>query len=147
MARAGSFTRWLTRSGIALSALGPLAAGCPGPEMPLDAATDPLADAPADAGPPDGGGDAGPPVPANVDHCDYETLPPTARAGGTVTAGPLTAGVAEGFMAGPVSATLGAYTARAEGFGAQGLFDARRQPGAGAWAPSTGVATPASSAH
>jgi len=141
MARAGSIRRWLTGSGMALAALAPAVAGCPGPEMGVDAAIDPMTDAPGDAGPGDAGGDAGPPVPASVAHCAYENLPATARAGGTVTAGPLTAGIAEGFMAGPVSATLGAYTARAEGFGAQGLFDARREPVAGAWATSVGVET------
>jgi neutral ceramidase len=66
-------------------------------------------------------------------------MPATARAGGTVTRGPLTAGVAEGFFAGPVSATLGAYTARAESIGGQGFFDARREPVAGAFATSVGV--------
>ncbi|MBX7197407.1 MAG: neutral/alkaline non-lysosomal ceramidase N-terminal domain-containing protein [Sandaracinaceae bacterium] len=113
----------------------PLVAGCPGPEPTLDASMDDAAiDAGGDAGP-----DTGPPEPAPTDHCTYEPLPSLAHAGGTVTRGPLTAGTAEGFFAGPVSATLGAYTARAENIGGQGFFDARREPVAGAFATSVGV--------
>ncbi len=133
-ARAGS---------LALAALGSILgsslAGCPGPDpdpIPPDAAV--IED---DAGVVvgDAGRDAGPPIVANTDHCTYLPMPATARAGGTVTRGPLTAGVAEGFLAGPVSATLGAYTARAENIGGQGFFDARREPVAGAFATSVGV--------
>ncbi len=145
MARVRSSRRWLhllaaegaiTRSALVVPwVLAPLVAGCPGPEPVVDAAVE---DAPADAGV-DGGPDTGPPVPASTDHCTYEPMPATARSGGTVTRGPLTAGVAEGFFAGPVSSTLGAYTARAESIGGQGFFDARREPVAGAFATSVGV--------
>lgn len=117
--------------------LAPLAMGCPGPEVP-PADAGPMEDAPLDGGG-DGGPDSGPPVPASTDHCVYEPMPATGGAGGTVTRGPLTAGVAEGYFAGPVSATLGAYTARAESIGGQGFFDARREPVAGAFATSVGV--------
>jgi neutral ceramidase len=124
------------RSRFVLAALVGLSlGGCPGPDA-LDAG---LEDA---RGPgPDAGPDTGPPVPASTAHCDFEEMPPTARAGGTVAAGPLSAGVAEGFFAGPVSATLGAFTARAESIGGQGFFDARREPVAGAFATSVGVET------
>lgn len=142
MARARSSDRFLDPRSIpldpaAIALLGLALAGCPGPEPTLDASVD---DAPSDGGT-DTGPDTGPPVPASTDHCTYEDLPAVGRAGGTVTAGPLTAGVAEGYFAGPVSATLGAYTARAESIGGQGFFDARREPVAGAFATSVGVET------
>jgi neutral ceramidase len=138
MARArSSDTRFVRPDPVALAVLGLALAGCPGPDPTLDASVD---DAPADAGT-DGGPDTGPPVPASTDHCRYEEMPAVARSGGTVTAGPLSAGVAEGYFAGPVSATLGAYTARAESIGGQGFFDARREPVAGAFATSVGVET------
>ena len=112
--------------------------GCPNPEPAIDAASNP------DAGPApsDAGGDAGPPVPASTDHCDYQPLPATAGAGGTVTAGPLTAGVAEGRLNVPVSVTLGAYTGRAENVpGPEGYIDARREPIAAGFATSVGIET------
>lgn len=147
MARVRSSRRWLDllteRGSLARSSLwvpaliAPLVAGCPGPDPVFDAAVE---DAPGDAGR-DAGPDTGPPVPASTDHCTYEPMPATARSGGAVTRGPLTAGVAEGFFAGPVSATLGAYTARAESIGGQGFFDARREPVAGSFATSVGVET------
>lgn len=144
MARVRSSRRWLDRlsdgslpSTLLLpAALLPWVAGCPGPDPVVDAG--PMEDAAFDAGG-DAGPDTGPPVPASTDHCTYEPMPATARSGGAVTRGPLTAGVAEGFFAGPVSATLGAYTARAESIGGQGFFDARREPVAGAFATSVGV--------
>lgn len=115
-----------------------LTAGCSGTDS-IDAGGDFL-DA-AEPGAPDASDDAGPPQPAPVDHCDYEPLPATARSGGSVVRGPLTAGTAEGYFAGPVSVTLGAYTARAENIGGQGFFDARREPIAGAFATSVGIET------
>ncbi|MCX7807696.1 MAG: neutral/alkaline non-lysosomal ceramidase N-terminal domain-containing protein, partial [Deltaproteobacteria bacterium] len=85
--------------------------------------------------------DGGPPVPPPVDHCRYERLPPIARSGGEVRPGKLQAGVAEAFLSGPISAALGAYTARAQSFGNQGFIDARREPIAGAFSTSVGVET------
>lgn len=126
----------LSHTGAAtLAVTSSILVGCPSPQPIADAALElDAGPVPADTGP-----DTGPPVPASTDHCTYEAMPPVARAGGTVTRGPLTAGVAEGFLSGPVSATLGAYTARAESIGGQGFFDARREPIAGAFATSVGV--------
>ena len=56
--------------------------------------------APSDAGPPDA-------QPASIEHCLFEQLPATAGAGGTVTAGTISAGAAERTISIPVSATLG----------------------------------------
>lgn len=85
--------------------------------------------------------DAGPAVPASTDHCTYEPLAATARAGGNVTAGNLTAGTAEAFLDVPVGVALGAYTARAEAAGRSGFVDARREPVSGSFGTSVGIET------
>ena len=112
--------------------------GCPNPNTTDDAS---LSDAGPDE-PADARADAGPPVPASTAHCEYIPLPATGGAGGTVTAGALTAGVAEGRLNVPVSVTLGAYTGRAENVpGSEGYIDARREPIAGGFATSVGIET------
>ena len=100
-------------------------------------------DVPAD---PDAGPevDAGPVEPISTASCTYEAAPPTAGAGGTVTAGTLQAGVAEGFLDVPLGASLAAYTSRAEAMGREGFLpepDARRTFLAGSFAPSVGIET------
>lgn len=95
-----------------------------------------------DAGPPEA--DAGPAVPASIEHCAYEDVPPTARSGGTVTSGALSAGTAEAFLDVPLGASVGSYTARADGFGGGGFLEdeyARRTELAGTFAPSIGLET------
>lgn len=89
--------------------------------------------------------DAGPgePQPLSTDHCDYEPLPPTAGAGGTVSAGAIEVGLAELPLDLPVGAALGGNTSRAAPIpdGAQGLVDARQVPLCGSFTPSVGVET------
>ena len=101
-----------------------------------------------DAGPVlDGGGedggpvDFGPVVPATTDHCSYEDLPPTARSGGTVEAGPVQAGAAERFHDFPIGATLGAYTGRVRGLGAAAPPDGRSERTSAEFSPSLGIET------
>lgn len=101
---------------------------------------------PVDAGMADAGmNDAGPVVPASTDHCTYVDSPPTGGAGGTVTSGALMAGTAETFLDVPLGASLAAYTARAEGAGAQGFVDIpeddRNTYLAQSFAPSIGIET------
>lgn len=114
-------------------ALGSLALGCD-PGMPM-----------VDGGFPDAGmADAGPFEPASTEHCTYEAAPPTGGAGGTVTSGTLSAGVAEGYLDLPLGTAVGSYTARAESFGYQGFVprpDDRRTLLANAFAPSVGIET------
>jgi neutral ceramidase len=102
------------------------------------------------AGPADGGVDAyrpdtGPtPIPT-LDHCSFVEAPPTARAGTTVEAGPVTAGTAEALLDVPLGASLAAFTSRSEGAGGQGFVpepqDQRRTYLAGSFAPSVGIET------
>ncbi|MBX3268616.1 MAG: neutral/alkaline non-lysosomal ceramidase N-terminal domain-containing protein [Sandaracinaceae bacterium] len=116
---------------LALTLVAPLGAGCDG-----DTATD----GGTDAAP----GDAGPVEPASLAHCSFETAPPTGGAGGTVSAGALSAGVAESFIDVPLGTAVGSYTARAESFGNQGFIprpDNRRTLLANAFAPSVGLET------
>ncbi len=94
-----------------------------------------------DAGPPDAGPRDGGTLPARTDHCDYQPMQPTARAGGTVAAGALSAGAAERPVSIPVGATLGAYTSRSSGFGSEGFVDQRRPLIAGSFAGSVGIET------
>lgn len=94
---------------------------------------------------PDAGSDAGPtPIPT-LDHCTFQEVPPTGGAGGTVTPGPLRAGVAEAFLDVPLGASLAAYTDRAEGFGGTGFVpdsrDRRHTYLAGSFSPSVGIET------
>jgi hypothetical protein len=91
-----------------------------------------------DAGVVDAGSDLGPPVPVSTAHCEYEPLDPTSRAGGTVTAGTIRAGVGEARLDAPVGTGLGAYTARGLG---DSKVDRRFMEIAGSWAPSVGIHT------
>jgi len=91
-----------------------------------------------DAGPCDPSGAA----PPSLAHCDFAALAPTARAGGTVTAGALMAGAAEAVLDLPVGSGLGAYTARASGLGPRaGIVDRRYVEIAESWNPSVGIET------
>lgn len=95
---------------------------------------------------PDGGGDAaapdaGPPSPASTAHCTYAPLPATARAGGTVAAGPIQVGVAERRLDLPVGTALGGNTSRAAPLDNQGYVDGREVPLSGSFTPSVGVET------
>lgn len=95
--------------------------------------------------PDDASVDAGPPPLPTLDHCTFEEVPPTAGAGGTVTAGALMAGTAEAFLDVPLGASLAAYTSRAGGFGGDGIIDdprdKRRTHLAGSFSPSVGIET------
>src|SRR5262245_52510286 len=70
------------------------------------------------------GVDASPPV--TLDHCEFEPVPPTTGAGGSVASGQLEAGAAEAVIDVPVGTTLGAYTARAGFLGSAGTVDSRK---------------------
>lgn len=91
----------------------------------------------------DAGTDAGP-IPS-LDHCALEQAPATGGAGGTVTSGALSAGVAEAFLDVPLGSSLAAYTSRDEGFGGDGFIpgdpDGRHTYLSGAFAPSAGIVT------
>lgn len=84
--------------------------------------------------PPDDGG-------VTTAHCAYDDIPPTAGAGGTVTAGALEAGTAEAVMNAPVTSALGAYTARAGFSGSAGTVDNRKSAMSSTFNPSIGVET------
>ncbi len=75
-----------------------------------------------------------------TENCTYIDLLPTAGAGGTVQAGPLTAGAAEAILDVPVGTALGGYTSRAGFIGAAGNVDTRKVPLSGSFNPSIGVA-------
>lgn len=95
-----------------------------------------------DAGPPLE--DSGPAEPVSIEHCDYEEVPATGGAGGTVEAGELSAGTAEGFLDLPLGTAVGSYTSRADGFGSDGIIpdpDGRRTELGGAFSPSVGLET------
>lgn len=113
----------------------------PGPDAGPDART-------ADLGPADdlGAADAAEPedvleLPTPTDHCRYEPAPATARAGGAVTEGPVSAGTAERALDLPVGSALGAYTARVRALGNAGAIDARDRTVAGWFNPSVGYQT------
>jgi neutral ceramidase len=74
-----------------------------------------------------------------TDHCTYEPVPATARAGGTVEAGPLTAGTADRVVDVPVGTALGGYTGRAGFLSSAGTVDARKIKMSGTFNPSIGV--------
>ncbi|UJR80779.1 neutral/alkaline non-lysosomal ceramidase N-terminal domain-containing protein [Sandaracinus amylolyticus] len=120
--------RSIARWALSLVVVSTFALGC-GDD---DAAVDP------DAGPVDGGPPAPPP---STNHCTYVEMAPTARAGGTVTAGTLSAGAAERPISIPLGVTLGAYTARSSRFGSQGFVDTRESALAGSFASSVGIET------
>lgn len=87
-------------------------------------------------------GDDGPKPPASTvstELCTYQPLPATARAGGTVTAGPLMAGAAEDVLDVPVGTALGGYTGRAGFISSAGSVDARKVKTSGTFNPSIGV--------
>ncbi len=75
-----------------------------------------------------------------TENCTYLDMLPTAGTGGTVQAGPLTAGAAEAILDVPVGTALGGYTARAGFIGAAGNVDTRKIPLSGSFNPSVGVA-------
>ncbi len=72
--------------------------------------------------------------------CKYVDMEPTAGAGGTVQAGPLTAGAADVVLDVPVGTALGGYTGRAGFLGAAGNVDTRKVEISGSFNPSIGVA-------
>ncbi|CAN5684258.1 hypothetical protein BH11MYX3_BH11MYX3_43320 [soil metagenome] len=89
-----------------------------------------------------GCGDDSPATPdsgVSTELCSYEALPPTARAGGTVTAGPLMAGAAENVLDIPVGTALGGYTGRAGFISSAGKVDTRVIATPGTFNASVGV--------
>ena len=87
-----------------------------------------------------GGSDSSPPDNGvTTERCNYVPLAPTARAGGTVAAGALTAGVAERVLHVPIGTALGGYTGRAGFLSSAGTVDARKVPLSGVFNPSIGV--------
>jgi neutral ceramidase len=86
-----------------------------------------------------GGNDAPPTTGVTTEHCDYVPVAPTARAGGTVAAAPLHAGVADRVLHVPVGTALGGYTGRAGFISSAGSVDAHKIKLSGAFNPSIGV--------
>ena len=87
-----------------------------------------------------GGDDGGPPdTGVTTERCTYVPLVATAGAGGTVTAGALTAGAAERVLHIPVGTALGGYTGRAGFLSSAGTVDARKVAQSGTFNPSIGV--------
>ncbi len=87
-------------------------------------------------------GDDGPKPPdsgVSTELCNYVPVMGTARAGGTVTAGPLMAGAAENLLDVPVGTALGGYTGRAGFISSAGSVDARKVKTSGTFNPSIGV--------
>lgn len=82
-----------------------------------------------------------PPEPASTDHCAYAPLPPTANAGGVVSAGAIEVGLADLPLALPVGAALGGNTSRAAPIENQGWVDRREVYLSGSFTPSVGVET------
>ncbi len=76
-----------------------------------------------------------------TENCTYQPVDPTAHAGGTVAAAPLSAGAAEHILDVPVGTALGGYTARAGFLGSAGVVDARKVKLSGTFNPSIGVIT------
>ena len=89
-----------------------------------------------------GGDDAAPDNGVTTERCSYVPLVPTAGAGGTVSAGALTAGAAERVLHVPVGTALGGYTGRAGFLSSAGTVDARKVPLSGVFNPSIGVTNP-----
>ena len=103
-------------------------------------ACDPAPVTTTDAGPSDAGRiDTGPVVPLSTDHCAYVPVPATARAGGTVTSAPLSAGAAEAPFTVPLGVTFGAYASRSPVAGGAGFVDERHARLAGEFASSVGI--------
>jgi len=86
-------------------------------------------------GPPDDPG----PTPASTAHCEYVPVPATAGAGGTVTAGAVTVGVAEDLLGLPLGSALGGNTSRAVPLGKRGYVDSREVEICGKFTPSVGI--------
>lgn len=84
-------------------------------------------------------GDDAPSTGVTTELCSYVPLQTTARAGGTVSPGPLQAGAAERILDVPVGTALGGYTNRAGFLGTAGVVDARKVKISGAFNPSIGV--------
>ncbi len=83
-----------------------------------------------------------PPDPGvTTERCSYVPVAPTARAGGTVAAGPLMAGAAERVLHVPVGTALGGYTGRASLLGSGDNVDGRSIALSGSFNPSIGVTT------
>lgn len=124
----------------ALLAFTALLAACGGgggtPDAAPDARVDAAPDAAVDARP-----DAAPPEPRSTAHCDYETQPSTAGAGGTVTGGAIEAGTAEQILHLPIGSGLGGYTARADFMGSVTWPDRRFTAYSGSFKASVGVET------
>jgi neutral ceramidase len=74
--------------------------------------------------------------------CEYATLPANANATGPLTAAPIMAGAAEGYIDMPVGTALGAYTARANFLGGAKTVDIRRVEQPGQFNASVGIETP-----
>ncbi|MBL0214406.1 MAG: hypothetical protein IPQ07_11015 [Myxococcales bacterium] len=87
------------------------------------------------------GDDAPAPADSGVttESCSYLPMSATARAGGTVTAGSLTAGAAERVLDIPVGTALGGYTGRAGFLSSAGSVDTRKVTTSGTFNPSIGV--------
>lgn len=85
--------------------------------------------------------DAAGPQPLSTAHCTYAPLPPTARAGGAVTPGPLMAGVAEAPLPLPVSTALGGNTSRCINLDDQGSVDDRTTLFSDGFNASVGIET------
>jgi neutral ceramidase len=91
------------------------------------------------------GDDSGPTPPdapssgVTTEHCTYEPVPATARAGGMVEAGALMAGTADRVVDVPVGTALGGYTGRAGFLSSAGTVDARKIKISGTFNPSIGV--------
>lgn len=64
-------------------------------------------------------------LPTPIDHCRYQPLPATARAGNPVTEGAVSAGTAELLLDLPVGSALGAYTSRVRALGNDSALDDR----------------------
>ena len=81
------------------------------------------------------------PSPASTEHCSYEPVPATARAGGTVIAGAVEVGLASNPLELPVGTALGGNTSRARLIGNQGKVDDRESALSGGFTPSVGIET------
>ncbi len=78
--------------------------------------------------------------PIEADACKYESAPPRAGTGQTISAGAVLAGTAEVRIDLPVGTPLGGYTARMKALGGEAP-DSRRSPHAKAFVPSAGIQT------
>jgi neutral ceramidase len=115
-----------------------LCAACSTPRPPEDGGADGAGtDATEEAAAPDVTADV-PPRPAPLDHCTFEPMPATARAGGMVTEGSLRAGTGDAVIEMPVGTVLGGYQGRSSRVRAT---DVRDLQSADVFAPSVGIET------